>query len=301
MSSEEYSKALKLGRKSYRSSVMRGESPYLPVLERMLENAVIVSRESLGVVDIPLEQITGTYCTGRQPTFTHDFLPLMDESTEFARKWIHLCSEHLHAGIHDPIHAYEFMNRFYVVEGHKRVSVMKYFGAFSIRGSVTRLIPQLEDTEEGRIYREFLHFYQLTAINYLWFSREGGFDTLLKAVGKTDDTPWTEQERTAFRSFHAAFSRAFYEKSDHRLRLTVGDAMLIYLNIFDYPSSVNKTFSVISTELSRMWDEICNYDANENIQLILKPSERKSFFPSFSSKRLRIAFIHTKTASSSSW
>ena len=29
----------------------------------------------------------------------------------------------------EPVQAFEFMNRFYVQEGNKRVSVLKYFGA----------------------------------------------------------------------------------------------------------------------------------------------------------------------------
>ena len=41
-----------------------------------------------------------------------------------------------------PIVAYEFMNQYYVQEGNKRVSVLKYVGAFSITASVTRLIPK---------------------------------------------------------------------------------------------------------------------------------------------------------------
>lgn len=156
MAVEEYRKALKLGKKYYRTCTLSGESLYLPVLEQMLQNTTIISQESLGIVEIPLEQIVGTYYNGRQPTFTHGFLPLMDENTEFAQKWIALCAAHLDTGIHDPIVAYEFMNKFYVVEGHKRVSVLKHFGAFSLRGSVTRMIPQPDDSTESHIYTEFL-------------------------------------------------------------------------------------------------------------------------------------------------
>ena len=64
-------------------------------------------------------------------------MPLLDEDTEFAQKWNALCDAHLSVGIRDPIKAYEYMNKFYVEEGNKRVSVMKYYEAMSIPRSVT--------------------------------------------------------------------------------------------------------------------------------------------------------------------
>ena len=50
------------------------------------------------------------------------------------------------------------MNHFYVVEGNKRVSVMKYVDAVSIPGNVTRIIPQKNDSKESTIYYEFWDF-----------------------------------------------------------------------------------------------------------------------------------------------
>ena len=49
---------------------------------------------------------------------------------------------HLNEGIREPIKAYEFMNKFYVEEGNKRVSVLKFFDAVSIPGNVTRIVPR---------------------------------------------------------------------------------------------------------------------------------------------------------------
>lgn len=298
---QEYSRALKLGRKLYRASLLRGESPYLPVLEQLLQNTAIVSQESLGTVEIPLEQVIGTRYSSRHQAFTHGFMPIMNENTEFAHKWINLCKAHLESGIRDPIIAYEFLNQFYVLEGHKRVSVLKYFGAASIRCTVTRLIPEPDDTEESRIYQEFLRFYRLTQVNSVWFSAPGGFDALLAAVGTSMDAPWSEQERTQFRFFYSAFQRCYQEEGGGKLSLTAGDALLVYLNIYDYASSKDKPESVLRTELSRIWDEICNKDSNADIRLILKPSEHKTIFPLFSTKHLRIAFVHEQTAASSSW
>ena len=69
-------------------------------------------------------------------------MPILAEDTEFASKWSNLSDSHVEEGIRDPIKAYEYMNRFYVEEGNKRVSVMKFFGVVSILGNVTRIVPK---------------------------------------------------------------------------------------------------------------------------------------------------------------
>ena len=48
----EYQAALKLGRRQYQEAVLMGKSPYLPVLDEILEGKDIVAEVSLGVMDI---------------------------------------------------------------------------------------------------------------------------------------------------------------------------------------------------------------------------------------------------------
>ena len=102
-------------------------------------------------MEIPLDQIVGTKTAGRQSAFSNGFLPLLRPNSEFGGKWINLYQSQLDEGIRDPIKAYEFMNKFYVQEGNKRVSVMKYVGAASISGEVTRLVPRRSDSLENKI------------------------------------------------------------------------------------------------------------------------------------------------------
>ena len=75
-----------------------------------------------------------------------DFLPILPENSEFARKWITLYEAQMEEGIRDPILVYEFMHRFYVQEGNKRVSVMKYLDASRIMARVIRVIPEKQMT-----------------------------------------------------------------------------------------------------------------------------------------------------------
>ena len=175
---EDYRSALRAGQRAYRACVARGQSPYLAVLDDILNGVNIVAQEPLGLVDIPAESIVGTKTSGRHTAFAANFMPLLEEDTEFAIKWSNLCEAHLEEGIHTPIIAYEYLNKFYVQEGNKRVSVLKYYEAVTIPGTVTRLVPARNDTLENKIYYEFLDFYKLSKINNVQFSRLGGYAKL---------------------------------------------------------------------------------------------------------------------------
>ena len=165
MSFEEYKKAQKAGQKSYHARMMAGQYPYLPALMDMVPADEMTREVKLGLVQIPMELIAGTYTKARQNAFAPNFMPLLDADTEFGIKWSALCDAHLEEGIHDAILAYEYMNHFYVQEGNKRVSVMKYFGAVNIPGTVIRLMPNRTEEKENKIYFEFIEFYELSQIN----------------------------------------------------------------------------------------------------------------------------------------
>ena len=139
MVAEDYLKAQKLGKTAYRKALSKGEYPYLPALDEIVDHQSIRTEEPLGLVSIPLDQVVGTKTAGRQAAFASNFMPLMPENSEFARKWQGVVRYHLDQGVGDPIIAYEYMNRFYVLEGNKRVSVLKYFHADSNEGLEEKL------------------------------------------------------------------------------------------------------------------------------------------------------------------
>ena len=151
MSIEHYKKALKAGEKSYRARLSRGEYPYPPSLEEILPNINLYTPEKLGVIQIPSELMVGTSTSARKTAFAPNFMPLLPADTEFAAKWIDLCKAHEAEGIRDPVTAYEYMNHYYVTEGNKRVSVLKYFNDPVIMGTVTRLLPPKDDSFESRL------------------------------------------------------------------------------------------------------------------------------------------------------
>ena len=139
---ETYEQALKLGKQAWNQKVFKGESGYLRTLDNMLQKRDIVTEYPLGLVEIPIRKIIGTYTHGRSVSFADNYMPIMDVKSEFALKWMHLYDYHIEKGIDDPIKVYEYLNRFFVIEGNKRVSVLKFVNGTTINGQVIRLIPK---------------------------------------------------------------------------------------------------------------------------------------------------------------
>ena len=143
MGTDDYMKAFKAGKKDYQARMLRGEKPTLQVLDDIMPEKGAYHEVPLGLVQIPVERIVGTKTVGRSSSFAGNFMPILLDESEFAAKWVSLSTSHLEEGIREPIKAYEYMNKFYVEEGNKRVSVLKYFGAVSIPGNVTRIVQDL--------------------------------------------------------------------------------------------------------------------------------------------------------------
>lgn len=316
----DYSRALKAGKKQYQASLSKGEHPYLPVLDDILSYTDIVSEVNLGLVDIPLSRIVGTKTQGRTNAFAGNFMPLLEERTEFAAKWAALYDHQAEEGIHDPIVAYEFMNKYYVLEGNKRVSVLKYVGAFSIMGTVTRLLPRRSEEKENKLYYEFLDFYQVSFNCDVWFSQEGSYRRLLEAMGLKPDQVWDDDTRSYFKAVYDRFSKVFEGRGGNALGLTCSDAFLIYVEIFDYETIKERTEGQILTDLDKIWPELTLKGKGGHATLVEQPEEvpqpsglRKLLSPKEDplklakavSKRqdgaLGIAFIYEKTPETSSW
>lgn len=105
--------------------------------------------------------VVGTVTKGRQSAFSCNFMPLLPFGTEFARKWSNLYDIQVTEGYRDPIIVTEFMHRFYVQEGNKRVSVLKFLDAPTVSAKVTRLYPGTWDSVESRLYGEFCAFWRV--------------------------------------------------------------------------------------------------------------------------------------------
>ncbi len=295
---EDYNKAYRLGKK---------EGVPLPCLDDILKAKNITSTREvpLGLVQIPTELLVGTKSAGRSNAFSKSFYPLLKENTEFAAKWITLDKAHLNEGIREPVKAYEFMNKFYVEEGNKRVSVLKFYEAVSIPGFVTRLLPPRTDDKETRIYYEFMEFYNLSAINYIWFSQEGSFAKLQQLVGKCPDEIWSDDDKINFNSTFTRFTAEYENIGGNKLPITPGDAFLTFLELYDYDTLSTMTAAEMKQKVQKTWNEFKLLTTDESLELQMDPVPKKkpllSRLISTSDPMPRVAFIHEKTAHTSGW
>ena len=301
-----YKEALKQGQKEKRHLISRGQYPYLPVMEEMMSKERLNTGKSIGVMQVPAEFIVGTKTEGRTNAFAANFMPLLEDGTEFAYKWKDLCDAHLNEGIRDPIKVYEYMNRFYVEEGNKRVSVLKFFGAVSIPAQVTRILPPKGEEPELKLYYEFLDFYNCTKINYIEFTRVDSYIKLQKLLGKGLHEKWTEEEVDRFRANYYYFAHVFEELGGKSLECTVGDAYLGYIQIYGYASFKDKSAAQIKQEIRKIWEELELLQEEQAIELRLDPEEekKKSFLEKMfgdSSKVTHVAFVYDKTPERSGW
>lgn len=307
MGFDDYNKAQKSGQRSYQKNLMEGRYPYLQVLEEILSHTDAVSEQNLGLVQIPSELIVGTYTAGRRTAFAPNFMPLLDDGTEFASKWSRLCDAHVSEGIRDPIIAYEFMNRYYVVEGNKRVSVLKYFDAVTIPGIVTRIIPRRTDEPENKLYFEYLEFNKKTGINYLIFTQPGSYKRLLDAMGKENADSITEIEQEELRSAYVRFKKAYLEKGGEKLQVQPSDAMLIYMEMYSYKELCEKMPQDLKDDIGKIWDDVKLLTKQQPTEIVTEPTEapKMNFFERLlqnsSNKKLKIAFIHDKNKETSAW
>lgn len=294
----EYESALKLGKKD-------GGSPL--VLDTILRETGLTSpREMpLGVQDIVMEQIVGTKTEGRKNSFSKSFYPLMPASSEFGNKWASLCQSHLEEGIHDPIKVYEYMNQYYVMEGNKRVSVLRYFDSYSISADVIRILPPLIDTPEIHQYYAYVDFYNLSKINYLYFTKPLSFSKLQRLVGKKRNEPWTYEDRKDFDSFYSRFHTEYtklFGAQDYRM---VSDAFLSFITVYDYGSMVNASISDLKQNLKKYASEFKLLFTPDSSALLMDPvSKEKTLIDKVLPKlslHQKVAFIHDKSPERSAW
>ena len=306
MSEVEYIEALKLGKKEQRNCMTHGRFPYLPVLDEILTEQDIQSEVPLGLVNIPLDYVVGTATKGRTNAFAANFMPLLETKTEFANKWSALADAQINEGIRDPIICYEFLNRYYVVEGNKRVSVLKYFKADSILANVIRKVPKLTDDYEIKLYYELMKFHEISGINTLEFTRLGKAERLLEYMGKTEK--WDEITKEVFRSVVFRFSKAFNARGGNKLPITVGDALVAFMNVFGYENMPEMTVEDYNRNIAKCWNEFVVLSEKNRVDLVMNPDDtqvKKSILsyilPSSSSKKFTVAFLYPKTANASDW
>ena len=95
-------------------------------------------------------------------------------------------------------------------------------------------ILRLLKEHEVRLYYEFMRFYQLSRLYILSFSRLGSYVKLQAALGFDADHVWSEEERRSFSAAYYSFRTALEKCEGSRFPETIGDALLIFLQVFSF-------------------------------------------------------------------
>jgi basic membrane protein A len=306
---EVYSAAKRLAVREYSYCISHGCNGYLPYLDGILKNIEIVSEVDLGIVEIPLKKIKGTYTAMRSVSFARNYMPLMKEQTEFARKWADVYEAQVNEGLRDPIKVYEYLNWFYVIEGNKRVSVLKYLDVYSYSANVIRMIPKYdEENKDIRIYYAFLKFYKRTQMNCIWFSDENSFNELWRLIKDYEPSGRMIKREERFKYFQNAvygvFRKVYHELGGQKLPITTGDAFLDYIKLNGVPDQFFE--EELRPSLRRFIVELDYYKKGIEIQTEPFFKDERSFLNRLThiirhDEKIKVGFAIAKDIQSSSW
>ena len=304
---EEYGKALKLGQKEVRERQARGRSTNPEVLDQILGDLAADRSIRVGLVEIPAQRIVGTKTAGRISAFSPGFLPLLARETEFATKWVDLCAAHLSEGIRDPIVCYEYYGDFYVQEGNKRVSVLRYFESPRIPGIVHRVMPEPSEEPRYKAYLEFLEFFKCTKMYDVRFTAPGCYARLCDAVGIPMGQSWQTEDVRRFRAYFQYFRDAFTALGGEEVNVSPEHALLVFLEVYDYADLGRFGASELKEKLQKTWKNILARESGAPAVKTEPPAPSSGVSPTrlltriIGADHLNVAFVHNRTAAASPW
>lgn len=304
---EEYSLALRQGQKEQRELAYANRPIHPAVLDEILDHTDSHTVLDMGTFEIPTERIVGTKSAGRITAFTPSFLPLLGPDSEFAKKWIALCADHLGAaGIRDPITCYEYLGNFYVQEGNKRVSVLRYFGAPRIPCQVKRIVPPMSDDERIRAYYEFIDFYKISRLYTVQYRTTGKYAQLLHFLGKQPDQRWTENERRTFSAYFHYFADAFHALNTKQADVLPEEALLLWLQLYPFTDLGKLSGTEIKKTLTPLWDDILSTAHPHSVKIKTKAEDPRSGnlltrLITSGPDHLNVAFVHQLDSEVSIW
>ena len=299
-------KARRLAQKEIKELSLQGKETEPAVLDAILGENYAASAKEIGIVNIPVERIVGTKTAGRIGAFSPGFMPILGTETEFAQKWMHLCIAHMSdEGIRNPVLCYEYLGNFYIQEGNKRVSVLKYFGASQIPATVLRIMPEVSDEPRIKAYFEFLEFYRSTGLYDVNFRRPGDYEKLMLSLGKDPNQQWTEREQRTFRAYFRYFKEAYQSLRGDKLDLLPEEALLLWLKVYPFRDLGDKSADEIKQALSALWNDVVSVSQDEPVQVDTEADEAqgnllnklRSVLPG----SLKVAFVYQLSPETSAW
>lgn len=308
LAAEQYKKARKAGIKAFREAGGKGRYPYLTALDEILLHTKTAGREEVGVFEIPLSRVTGTKTAARSESFAWNFMPLLQEKTEFSGKWERLYEAQMEEGIREPVKVYEYMHHFYVREGNKRVSVMKYVGAVKITADITRIFPKRDGKKASEAFYQYAAFNGVTGLFDLIFSEPAAYRKLASWFGENLAERWPEDKIMELRAAFGRFCSCYEKKAGPDSLTEESDAFFVYLEVFGYQGLLTDSDRQLRERMERAWEELKLAKQKQKVALIEEHGEAEgdknglfSFRHGGEKQPLGIAFINDKDSRTSAW
>lgn len=233
--------------------------PVCPVdLNSLMEDRMISYRLDLGIMEIPTTLIIGVAETSEKSAlYTKEFLPISAPKSDFADQWRDIYLRHLSGnGLTGYVHCYEYLGKFFVVDGLKRVSVAKFSKASTIRSKVIRIMPIRTDARSIQLYYDFLFQFQLTRMYQLQFTQEGYFERFQTELGFDPEYKWTDSDRSRFLAVWPKIEEAFHKSYEESLRITAADALVVLLQKYSIDQIAQMPSWVLARLFQAIWKEL---------------------------------------------
>lgn len=303
MDTRYYIRARQKGLKAYGQAISRNQDPYLPVLEEKVPNLNSLDRVPLGIQTVQLDRVVGSVSRGRSFAFANNFMPILDTNSEFSSKWATLYESVEAEGLRDPAKMLEYMGYYYLIEGNKRISVMKFMDAEYVEADVTRVIPLRTSDPAVTAYFEYCAFSKATGLYDLVFSRPGSYERLANLPGVKSGEEWSPDDILSLRKIYRYFCSAYRGLMQDQPALPAGDAFLRWLLAFGYEDVRDNSLEDVQKSLRLMQDEFRL--RNDALNLVMEQTDsasaptllRSLFHPS----RIKAAFLYTNPIETSAW
>lgn len=159
-------------------------------LDRVLEAAGLDARSDAGLREIAIGRIVGSASQNKTRDFDPSFLPT---SRRLRDRWARMYEAVLEGAELPPIDVYQVGDRYYVSDGHHRVSVLRRLGRERVKARVTEVrtrAPLEAGVDAVQLLRaaEYAHFLEVTQLDRsrpaarLEVSRLGRYEELLAHI-----------------------------------------------------------------------------------------------------------------------
>lgn len=251
---ERYSEAQNRARRKLRKN---DAEKTLCTLEAVLEKEKTAGEVALGVYEIPVNQIVGIASDSDKECYTAEFLPLPSIKSGFAEKWCNLYLEHLSdKGLLEPICCYEYLGKFYVIDGKKRTSVVKVNGDMLIKAEIIRILPVETEDPKIRSYYQFVDTFKKTGVYQIAFSNPCDMDAFLENMGYNPNSVWTDSERWGFHFCWYPFERGLKLAFNGYLNITTADAVKVLMEKYPYAELKQMPSWSVAELMQESWLEL---------------------------------------------